>query len=109
MDMMPYCPAVFGFSSTLSFTIFTLSPSWVKLPEQGSIEGELAYIGRRHIFDSAWRLAVGLEITNQYGRLRYRKAVDLTGDRHGLTPTEKRPYNGNFGPAARHKKFTEAG
>src|SRR5215831_3280803 len=27
MDMMPYCPAVFGFSSTLSFTIFTLSPS----------------------------------------------------------------------------------
>ena len=87
----------------------THRPIGVKLPEQGSIQGELAYISRRHIFDSARRFAVGLEITNQYGRLRDRKAVDLTGDRHSLSPTEKRPYNGNFGAATRHKKFTEAG
>src|SRR6476661_5145007 len=45
MDIMPYCPAVFGFSSTLSFTIFTLSPSW---PAISSSAGPIMRQGPHH-------------------------------------------------------------
>ena len=69
----------------------------------------MADVSRGHFFDSARRLAIGLEITNQHGSLGHRKAVDLTGDRHCFAPTKEFPDNGNLGAAARHKKFTEAG
>src|ERR1700694_440737 len=43
--MMPYLAAVFGFSSTLSLTIFTLSPSW---PAISSSAGAIIRHGPHH-------------------------------------------------------------
>src|SRR5665647_2668512 len=43
--MMPYLAAVFGFSSTLSLTILTLSPTW---PEISSSAGAIMRQGPHH-------------------------------------------------------------
>src|SRR5665647_2984992 len=43
--MMPYLAAVFGFSSTLSLTILTLSPTW---PEISSSAGAIMRHGPHH-------------------------------------------------------------
>src|SRR5580765_2037413 len=45
IDMMPYLAAVFGFSSTLSLTILTLSPSW---PAISSSAGAIMRQGPHH-------------------------------------------------------------
>src|SRR3569833_2086323 len=45
IDMMPYCAATFGFSSTLSLTILTLSPSW---PAISSRAGAIMRHGPHH-------------------------------------------------------------